>query len=260
MENETKIPKIIHYIWIGGNEKTPAVEKCLASWRKYAPDYQIIEWNESNYDKLDHYQINLALAEKNYAYASDIMRVDILYRYGGIYFDTDLELVGNIDFLLDYRAAFSYEAKFWFGSAFLACEKNHPLFKFIYERYNHTKKIKFSTNYSTVHAFTAYMRYFYKLKPRDNYEVIADILCLPRVYFFPLDYCTYEDNQTDITVGIHHYGSSWHSKSQSRGERFAARVKKILGKTIFSWFELIFANSVYYRLRREYRRLIKAKE
>lgn len=249
-----KIPKIIHYIWLGKKEKNELVKKCIDSWSKYNPNYQIIEWNEFNY-KITNPQIKKALEEKNYAYASDIIRIDVLNKYGGIYLDTDLELIGSLDFLLNYDLALSYEAKYWFGTAFIAASKGNKVLKFLLKRYHHDKEINFKTNYLTVHAFTAYLRYFHKLKPNNKLSVVDGMLLLPKDYFYPIDYMSLKMKKTNNTVGIHYYGSSWHNKKQHQGYRFSSRVKRILGKNIFYVFEKIFAYVTYKRLKKEFKKI-----
>lgn len=95
------IPKIIHYCWFGQGEKPDIFEKCLQSWRKFAPDYQIIEWNESNFDVKKYAFTQEAYNCKKYAFVSDVARLSVVYEYGGIYLDTDVELIARIDPLLN---------------------------------------------------------------------------------------------------------------------------------------------------------------
>ena len=95
------IPKKIHYCWFGKNPLPRSVKKCIASWRKFCPDYQIIEWNESNFDVNSHPFIKSAYDNKAWAFVSDYARLKIVYDNGGIYFDTDVELLKNIDHLLE---------------------------------------------------------------------------------------------------------------------------------------------------------------
>ena len=95
------IPKKIHYCWFGRNEKPKAVQKCIASWKKYCPDYEIIEWNEDNFDVQQNPYIKYCYDNKKWAFLSDLVRLLVVCEHGGIYFDTDVELVRNPDFLLD---------------------------------------------------------------------------------------------------------------------------------------------------------------
>ncbi len=93
------IPKKIHYCWFGGADKPKSVKKCISSWKKFCPDYEIIEWNESNYDVNSTGYTKMCAEEKKYAFLSDFARLEIIEKNGGIYFDTDVELIKNIDFL-----------------------------------------------------------------------------------------------------------------------------------------------------------------
>ena len=95
------IPKVIHYCWFGGNPLPKDVKKCIKSWKKYAPDYEIIEWNEYNFDINCHPFVKTAYEAKAWAFVSDFARLKVIYDNGGIYFDTDVELVKNPDFLLE---------------------------------------------------------------------------------------------------------------------------------------------------------------
>src|SRR5699024_3155952 len=98
------IPKIIHYCWFGGNPLPEKEQKCIASWRKYCPDYEIIEWNENNFDINQNMYIKQAADEKRWAFVSDFARLDVIYRFGGIYLDTDVEIIRNLDPLLRNKA------------------------------------------------------------------------------------------------------------------------------------------------------------
>lgn len=121
------IPKIIHYCWFGGNPKPEIIEKCIASWKKYCPDWEIVEWNESNYDVSSYPYVQEAYEAKKWAFVSDVVRLDVVFRLGGIYLDTDVELFQSIDFLRECDAFFVFETNrnintgIGFGS-----EANHP--------------------------------------------------------------------------------------------------------------------------------------
>lgn len=103
------IPKVIHYCWFGGNPKPEIVEKCIASWRKFCPDWEIIEWNESNYDVEKIPFVKEAYKAKKWAFVSDFARLDVVYAAGGIYHDTDVELYAEPLGWLDCNATFFFE-------------------------------------------------------------------------------------------------------------------------------------------------------
>lgn len=130
------IPKVIHYCWFGGNEKSDLIKKCIESWKKFCPDYEIIEWNESNFDiNFCEYTRKAYLNEK-WAFLSDVARLWIIYNQGGIYLDTDVELKRNIDKLLDYDAWFAIEdIKSLNTGLGFGATKQHDLVKLMLEEY-----------------------------------------------------------------------------------------------------------------------------
>ena len=103
MNKQEEIPRIIHYVWFGKKKKSRVVQKCIESWYKYCSDYRIVEWNETNYNIKKNQYMYEAYKEKKWAFASDYARFDIIYHYGGIYLDTDVELVANIDVFLQNK-------------------------------------------------------------------------------------------------------------------------------------------------------------
>ena len=103
------IPKVIHYCWFGHGEKPELARKCIASWKKFCPDYEIIEWNEGNFDVKQNGYTQMCYEEKKYAFLSDYVRLLVVAEYGGIYFDTDVELLKSLDQLLDHEAFFGFE-------------------------------------------------------------------------------------------------------------------------------------------------------
>ncbi|MGM9600104.1 MAG: glycosyltransferase family 32 protein [Faecousia sp.] len=105
------IPKKIHYCWFGGGEKPKLAQKCIASWKKYCSDYEIIEWNEDNFDVNMNGYTRMCYENKKWAFLSDYVRLLVVYQHGGLYFDTDVELLRNPDFLLGNKAFFGFETE-----------------------------------------------------------------------------------------------------------------------------------------------------
>ena len=122
------IPKKIHYCWFGHGEKSKLAKKCIASWKKYCPDYEIIEWNEENFNVNQSPYTEMCYKEKKYAFLTDYLRLKIIQKYGGIYFDTDVEVIRSFDDLLDAGAFFGFETPKYVntGEGFGA-EANHPI-------------------------------------------------------------------------------------------------------------------------------------
>ena len=111
MRKNMAIPKVIHYCWFGGNELSQKAVKCMESWKKYCPDWEIKEWNEQNYDVEKIPYIRDAYKEKKWAFVSDYVRLDVVWQYGGIYLDTDVELIKPLDFFLEEEVFFALEKK-----------------------------------------------------------------------------------------------------------------------------------------------------
>ena len=131
------IPKIIHYCWFGRNSKPHSVLKCIKSWEKYLPDYKIIEWNEDNFPIEDNIYCKQAYECKKWAFATDYARLWIIYNYGGIYLDTDVEVVKSWDPLLKHDCFIGRQPGYQVntGSGFGAV-KGHPLIKIMLDDYN----------------------------------------------------------------------------------------------------------------------------
>ena len=108
------IPKVIHYCWFGGNPLPESAKKCIDSWKKYCPDYEIVEWNENNFDISKNQYCREAYEAGKWAFVSDFARFDIIYKYGGVYFDTDVEVIKPIDSLIEQ-------------GAFMGVERNKPI-------------------------------------------------------------------------------------------------------------------------------------
>lgn len=124
------IPKIIHYCWFGGNPLPPLVQKCIKSWKKYCPDYEIVRWDESNFDiSGSPLYVKQAYDKKKWAFVSDYVRLWALVNYGGVYMDTDVEVIQPIDRFLRESAFSGFEATDRIPTGIMACEKDHPTFK-----------------------------------------------------------------------------------------------------------------------------------
>ena len=250
-----KIPKILHYIWLGGQQKPESVLKCIASWKKFCPDFEFIEWNEARFGLGRSPIVDYALSKKNWAYAADVIRVIALKEYGGVYFDTDVELIAPIDDLLVYDAFLGYESRFWAGSAALGSIPHHPLYQMLVDRYVYEEKIEFLSNPFSVHAFSAAMRLLYKVKFDGKFKVVENIALLPEPYFYPINYMSLKMKKDQNTRGIHYYQSSWHNKEQKRGARVAYLARKFLGRHIYGFFEKIVANDFYVKLKKQFKRI-----
>lgn len=123
------IPKIIHYVWVGGNPKPKNIKRCMKTWQKHLQDYQIIEWNEDNFDIHENKYVEQAYKAKKWAFVSDYIRAKAVYEMGGIYLDTDVLVLDNLESLLNNRAFVGFENPANPFTAVFGAEKHHPLLK-----------------------------------------------------------------------------------------------------------------------------------
>lgn len=130
------IPKIIHYVWVGGNRKSKDIQRCMRTWKENLTDYEIIEWNEENFDIESNKFVKEAYEAKKWAYVSDYIRAYAIYNYGGIYLDTDVLVVDNLEDLLENKAFVGYENPNYPFTAVFGAEKKHPFIKKILDYYD----------------------------------------------------------------------------------------------------------------------------
>lgn len=204
------IPKVIHYCWFGKNKKSRLIEKCIESWRKYAPDFEIREWNEENFDIDISPYVRQAYEQKKWAYISDYARFYILNKYGGIYLDTDVELIKPIDALLenDSFAGFSQPAIVATGLIF-GCNKNNWLCAEVLKSYE-GEVFDFSSPEKVLaigRRVTAILTEN-GLKTDGTYQIINGTAIYPKEYFNPTD----GDMHARIdskAYSVHHYAATW---------------------------------------------------
>ena len=221
------IPKIIHYCWFGKGEKSTQVKKCIESWNRILIDYQIIEWNEENFDVGVNAYTKQAYENKKYAFVSDVARLYALLNYGGIYLDTDVEVYRSFDEILEHRCVFGFEYKNWIATSFLAAEKDHPLIQEFFKQY---ENISFGLNKTNFNMETNVEKITKLLEDkgvvRDNsYQEIAEgIVVYPKEYFSPYDYGNCVLEKTEHSICVHHFFVSWLPWQ----ERIRKKLKRIL--------------------------------
>ena len=212
------IPKIIHYCWFGRNPLPASAKKCIASWRKFLPDYEIKEWNEDNFDVNSIPYTQQAYEAKKYAFVSDYARFWILYHEGGLYFDTDVEVVANMDEIIA-RGAFmgieqgaSLDGKPMVAPGLgLGVEANHSFYERMLQVYANQSFLNSdgSQNNMTIVTYTTRELYAHGMKASEDMQVVDGIWIYPADYFCPMDSTTGIITKTKRTVAIHHYDCSW---------------------------------------------------
>lgn len=212
------IPKKIHYCWFGRKPLPKLAIKCIKSWKKFLPDYEIIEWNENNFDVNICTYTKEAYQAKKYAFVSDYARFWILYNYGGVYLDTDVEIIRPMEFLINKGAFMGCEIKTsntpWPQIASglgIGASAKHPIYKEILEHYEQSHFILKSgeLNYSTVVERVTNIFIKHGLKQSDEIQVCDGIIIYPPDFFCPKSFETREINVTKNTVAIHHFDASW---------------------------------------------------
>jgi hypothetical protein len=251
------IEKTIHYIWLGNKEIPEKHLNFIRGWQELHPDWEIIKWNEENFDYKNNSWVKSAIEQENWSLAADVIRSHVLLNYGGVYLDTDIELFKPFDELARENDFFiGYESDFWFGSAVLGVKKGHRLIREVHERY-HTpcEKINAGSNMLTVLNFSASTKRLYGVKLDGKTKKIQDnVLLLSSEYFFPKNYITHRIKITENTISLHHLSSNWHSPGQRIGRQIAKGFRLLLGKYFFNCFERIARLNMLGQLNREYKR------
>lgn len=207
------IPKIIHYCWFGRNPLPKTVEKCIRSWKKYCPDYEIIRWDESNFDVNCNEYCREMYEQEKWAFLTDYVRLRVVYENGGIYLDTDVEVIKPLDDLLHNSAYMGLETtdKVNTGLGFGA-ERNHW---FIGENMNYYEKWKSSDSVETCPIITTRLLESKGLIYNHlNVNHLNGVTVYPTEYFCAKNSHTGEVCITKKTYTIHHFDASWQTKSE----------------------------------------------
>lgn len=181
------IPKKIHYVWVGGKEKPKDIKRCIKTWKKHLKDYEIIEWNENNFDINSHPFCKAAYAAKKWAFVSDYIRAYVIYKEGGIYLDTDVLVLDNFDNFLNNNAFVGFENIDHPFTAVFGAEKNHPLLKDMLDYYDKLEDYKFSFKNNNTISVSEILINKYNCKTNNQFQVLNqditvypdEILCNP---------------------------------------------------------------------------------
>ena len=222
------IPKIIHYCWFGGKPMPQLAQKCIASWKKYLPDYEIKRWDESNFDVNQLPYTRDAYANGKYAFVSDYARFKILYEEGGIYLDTDVELVKSLCAIVENGPFMGEEEK-------MRCNPGvgigaEPRMSFVKEMLDFYQNLNFITedgglNMQTIVTYTSDLLKTHGYTESNQAQLVAGFNIYPPEYFCPINYFTKELVITPKTYSIHHFAESWVSTRMKVYEMF----NKVLG-------------------------------
>lgn len=238
------IPKIIHYCWFGGNPIPQEYQRYIQSWKKFFPDYEIKEWNEENYDVNCIPFSKEAFEVGKYAFVSDYARLRILYEQGGVYFDTDVEVIRPMDDILEKGNYFAFEKNINVPSAAInvapglgfACEAHSPIIKEIMEYYENSHYIQPDgrrVSITIVTVTTEVLKRHGLVMSDKPLDIDGGFTIYPWEYFCPLEYQSNKVEITSNTRTIHHYSATWLSrweKMMIKKGYWIARIKR--------WFKL----------------------
>lgn len=205
------IPKLIHYCWFGRGQKPELAIKCIESWKRYLPDYDIKEWNEDNFDLNMYPYVREAYDNRKFAFVTDVVRLYALYNEGGIYMDTDVEVLKPLDSLLSYKGVSGFESSTQIPTGLMASQKSLPIIKEFLDEYNDLHFIRSNGSMDTTTNVERITRTClkYGFLANGQQQVIEDFTFLPSDYLCPKNYKTGKIHLTENTLCIHHFSGSW---------------------------------------------------
>ena len=238
------IPKIVHYCWFGGKPEPEDVKKCISSWRKHLPDYEIKRWDETNYDVHKNQYMSDAYKEGKWAFVSDYCRLDVVYQEGGIYLDTDVEVIKSFDNLLQEQMFCGFEIRdskgvkknipieysVAFGLGFGA-EKGHPILKEMLDLY---ETLQFyhadgSLNLVACPRYQTQILCQHGLIPNNMTQRHDSFIAYSPEYFCPQSNVTDEMLMfTENTYSIHHFSVSWAPKKDLEARAWKNKLQKVM--------------------------------
>lgn len=250
------IPKKIHYVWLGDKALSARDKGFIEDWQKLNPDFKIRHWTDKDVEVSKYPLLEMALEEKVWALAADIIRMVAVYEEGGIYMDTDVELLKPLSPFLKYDGFAGWESDYWFTTAMFGACKNSPWIEKVLKRYEMIdvkKKITTNTFLKTVHSPSVYAKDVYGIELDGKTAVYADgkFLTLAPEYLSPKHYMSGELNVTENTVAIHHYASTWHTKTEKLKDDVVKATYDVLGQKYYGKLEKMFNKSLEKKIRKE---------
>lgn len=229
-EIEQQIPKILHYFWFGKNKFPELEQRCINSWKEKCTNYEIKRWDESNYDIAKNSYMKQAYEAKKWGFVSDYARLDIIEQYGGIYLDTDVEVIKPFDQLLRLSAFFGFESKQLVATGLgFGAKKGHPFIKKLMEDYQEREFLKEGEIYDLTSCPFIQTETFkkYGLNLNNKIQKIMDVTVLPAECLNPVYHMI--PHITENTFTIHHFSGSWTSEknkeSLNKMRKFACQME-----------------------------------
>ena len=227
------IPKIVHYCWFGKNEKDDSTKKYIESWKRILPDYELKEWNESYFNIHKNSFVFEAYNNKKWAFVSDYVRIWALYNQGGIYLDTDVEVIRSFECLLENDLFFGLEQKGRVSTAVIGAKKNNTFLKEVLDYYEgrsfNINGVLDQTPNTIIISDMLYNKGLNK-NQKENCIIDNNISIYSQEYFSPKDPLTNEINKTNNTYAIHYFSASW--------QGYKYKIKLFIKKIFIRFFKM----------------------
>lgn len=236
--------KKIHYCWFGGKKLPKSVEDCIKTWKKFLPDYEIKQWDESNFDINSFPFVKEAYESKKWAFVSDYVRIYALYQEGGLYLDTDVKILKNPTYVLNKEIVLGYEDSGYVGTAMIYVQK--PQNKYIKEILDYYGKIKhfepeIMYNFANPVIITKILKQYESTVNEQGVRIFDNnIYVYPRDYFYPINYNYSEKEYTKNTCMVHLFKATWTDRGEKRTIGIYRTFGPGLGKTINSIIDGFF--------------------
>lgn len=225
------VTKKIHYVWVGKKKKKGIVRKYIRTWKKFFPDYEIIEWNEKNFDINSIPYVKEAYESKKYAFVSDYIRLYALYNYGGIYFDTDVEVIQNFSQLLNKnKDIYGFELENKIMTGVMIAVKGSNIIKEFLDYYKTRKFITDSGEYNLTPNTSIFTEILHNkgIRLDNTLQEKDEFVLYPIEFFTGFDLKNSSEYRTENTVTVHHYNYSW----ASNRDKIIVKLKKLLAKIL----------------------------
>ena len=226
MNSKREIPRYIHYCWFGTKPLPKQYRQYINTWKKFFPDYEIVLWNETNFPINDYQYAKEAVAAGKMAFVSDVARIYALEKMGGIYFDTDVEVIRSFEEILEGEKAVLGTESIGktIGTGFMAFSKNHPICQRMMEYYREHSFLEQESTLSNTIILAGIVNEMYGLRPEAVMQRKHDLVIYPKQYFTAYNGITGRQETTKETCCIHHFAASWFSPTQ----RLKGKVKRFL--------------------------------